>query len=220
MQHGDFEWTFNNAVDDTSYDLNAPLKAAITNYRSSLVGFFGDDFDGNGSGGNGNGDGDDDGGITPPVDNGDYECTFSSDKKPSNSFYTIVGNYSNSKGTATVNGVTYDWCLKMESSTSITFTIKEAMTLYMVVASNTTPNVKINGDKVTSEDDNTISYKLEAGTHVVTKADTHNLFYINLIGQSTGIEDLFGDDNQEDGPIYDLSGRPIMTSLTSYSLMV
>ncbi|KDN55836.1 pectate lyase family protein [Flavobacterium seoulense] len=34
---GDFKWTFNNATDDTSYAVNAPLKAAITNYKSALV---------------------------------------------------------------------------------------------------------------------------------------------------------------------------------------
>jgi pectate lyase len=34
---GDFKWTFNNSVDDTSYLVNDPLKAAITNYVTTLV---------------------------------------------------------------------------------------------------------------------------------------------------------------------------------------
>ncbi len=37
MHNGDFSWTFNNAVDDTSYDVNTALKSALTNYSSSLV---------------------------------------------------------------------------------------------------------------------------------------------------------------------------------------
>ncbi|HOJ65865.1 MAG TPA: T9SS type A sorting domain-containing protein [Paludibacteraceae bacterium] len=34
---GDLKWTFNNAVDDASYDVNTGLKAALTNYSTSLV---------------------------------------------------------------------------------------------------------------------------------------------------------------------------------------
>jgi len=34
---GDLKWTFNNAVDDASYLVNAPLKAALTNYKTTLV---------------------------------------------------------------------------------------------------------------------------------------------------------------------------------------
>lgn len=37
VEGGDFQWTFNNSVDDASYLVNAPLKQAITNYTSSLV---------------------------------------------------------------------------------------------------------------------------------------------------------------------------------------
>jgi pectate lyase len=37
MQGGDFTWTFNNAVDDTSSAVNAPLKAAVVGYKTSLV---------------------------------------------------------------------------------------------------------------------------------------------------------------------------------------
>lgn len=34
---GDFQWTFVDSVDDTSHLVNAPLKAAITNYATSLA---------------------------------------------------------------------------------------------------------------------------------------------------------------------------------------
>ncbi|MBN2236932.1 MAG: T9SS type A sorting domain-containing protein [Bacteroidales bacterium] len=34
---GDFEWTFNNAVDDAAYGVNTALKTALTNYTTKLV---------------------------------------------------------------------------------------------------------------------------------------------------------------------------------------
>ncbi len=41
MQHGDFTWTFNNAIQDANYEVIAELKNAILSYQSTLVGFFG-----------------------------------------------------------------------------------------------------------------------------------------------------------------------------------
>ena len=43
MQHGDFEFAFNNATDDSSYDINTGLKTKMLNYKSSFVGIIGDD---------------------------------------------------------------------------------------------------------------------------------------------------------------------------------
>ncbi len=37
IEGGDFEWTFNNEVDDVSYDVNTALKAALSGYQTSLV---------------------------------------------------------------------------------------------------------------------------------------------------------------------------------------
>lgn len=34
---GDIKWTFNNAVDDAAYLVNAPLKALVTNYATKMV---------------------------------------------------------------------------------------------------------------------------------------------------------------------------------------
>ncbi len=40
LQHGDFKWTFNNAVQDANYNVITELKSAIQSYKSTLVGFF------------------------------------------------------------------------------------------------------------------------------------------------------------------------------------
>lgn len=37
VQGGDFKWTFNNALDDTSYDVIPALKSALTGYKTKLV---------------------------------------------------------------------------------------------------------------------------------------------------------------------------------------
>lgn len=39
-QKGDFTWTFDNATEDANKDVIPGLKTALTNYRSSLLGFF------------------------------------------------------------------------------------------------------------------------------------------------------------------------------------
>ena len=41
MQHGDFQWTFDNSVEDTNDEVIEELKSALNNYESTLVGFFG-----------------------------------------------------------------------------------------------------------------------------------------------------------------------------------
>ena len=179
LQHGDFSFTFTSA-DDTSYDLNSQLVAAIAAYQSSLDSIFGET------------------GTTPPDTStvnppdttqhniGNYECVFTGGQ-PSNSFYTFTGdNYSNSKGTATVNGTTYSWCLKMESATNVSFTTVQPMTLFLAF-DKATANIKIDGTKV-SATNGTISQPLSAGAHTLTKADSNNLYYINLYNDGTALQ--------------------------------
>ena len=40
MNHGDFQWTFNNSTEDSNYEVIDALKAALTNYTPALVGGF------------------------------------------------------------------------------------------------------------------------------------------------------------------------------------
>lgn len=215
--HGDFDWKFDNAVDDASYDVNVPLKNAITNYKGELVGFFDKDAldgaDGNGTGGGDGGDGGDsgDGGgaVTPPSN---YDCFFTHSGKWSNSFYTVNGSTSNSKGSVTYGGTTYTDCLKIESSTNISFTIAEPKTLTLVFDEGKVPDIKINDITVNGTTSNVITYELPAGTHAITKAGTRNLFFMTMTPDaSTGIEDSIYGDNEEDenAPVYDMSGRMV-----------
>ena len=201
MQHGDLQWTFNNAVDDKSYDVNSALKAAVTGYQTSLVGLFTDSGD-QGS------DGEEEGGDTPIIPSDGYDCHFTG-MTPSNSFYTFTScNYSNSKGSATVNGTTYTECLKMEASTQVSFTTAEEMTLTLVFNDGSSPNIKIDGVKVSATSGSIITQTLPAGTHTLTKADQNFLFYITLTSTtSSGIDEVKAD--LRDDAIYDLQGRRV-----------
>ena len=204
MQHGDFKWTYDNSIDDSNYNISNAMKSAIEDYQSTLIGYFGSTEEGED-----NIPGEDEEEPTPDEDtpttpsDGDYSCHFT-DKKPSNDFYSVVGNYSTSKGTATVNGTTYDTCLKMESSTTVTFTISTPMQLTLVFAEGSTPNVKINGNKTASAGGNIIYSNLETGKYVITKADVNNLFYINLSSIGTHIHP---NTYRNNNICYDLSGK-------------
>ena len=92
------------------------------------------------------------------------------------SFYTISGNLSTSKGVVSYEGLTLSQCLKMESSTSITFNAPSAGTLTLVFV-EATPNVKVDGNKI-SGSNGVITVDVSAGSHTITKADTMNLFYM------------------------------------------
>ena len=166
LNHGDFSWDFTGK--DSDYDVDAALKSALQNYKSSLVGVFGDNSSS------------DEGGVETPIE-GTIGCNFQS-KAPSNSSFTVSGNYSDSKGSATVDGVTYTTCLKIESSTSISFTTTEKMKMTLYFGSNDTKcSIKVDGTKVSGDTaTKTLSTEIEAGSHTLTKADSCNLFYIKL----------------------------------------
>ncbi len=185
VQGGDFDWTFTDA-DASSYDVNTALKSALKNYKSSLVSVGGiagattppstEDPDSGNTGDNGNAGGSQNTGTTPPSVEGAVVHNFHESGKASQ-YFTINGNLSTSKGTIEYNGLTLTQCLKMESSTSITFTMAEAGTITLVF--NPSASCKIDGQKYTSTT-NVLVLNLEAGTHVITKADSTNLYYIEI----------------------------------------
>jgi hypothetical protein len=91
----------------------------------------------------------------------------------------VSGNGSNSKGSATIDGVTYTTCLKMESATSIKFTLTSPMVMTLYFADTETASIKINGVKITGTG-STYTTTLEAGDYELTKDKSVNLFGIKL----------------------------------------
>lgn len=95
--------------------------------------------------------------------------------------FSITGNISTSKGSVTVNGVEYTCCLKIESSTNITFTTTSTKILTLVfLGTETGKKIKINDVDYISDSQGWVVTELPAGTHTIKKGDTMNLFYINL----------------------------------------
>lgn len=179
LNHGDLQYTFNNATDDTDYGVNKTLAALIDAYTGYTPSNSGttepvepvvptdptDPTD-----------------PTTPTDSGisaSVLCSFDKNGVPSSNLFTVVGNGSNSKGTATYNGVSYNTCLKMESTTSVKFTLAGDMALTVVFGDTETTSFKLNGNKLTGSA-STYTLDLEAGSYEITKADVRNLFLIEL----------------------------------------
>ena len=179
VQGGDIKWTFTNK-DNSDYDVNAGLKSVLKNYKSSLVsvgGVEGMDTEIPEGGNNGV--------DIPEITNGIVH-NFTTSGTTSD-FFQIEGNLSTSKGTVTYDGLKLTKCLKMESSTKITFTLSKPGTIILVIGgsgSNNEWRVDVDGvDHQNIIPEGAENYmlcivELEAGTHTITKKDQTNLYYI------------------------------------------
>ena len=189
LNHGDFQYSFadNAGDDDDDSEYDSQLGSLLDNYRSSLVSVYGDtSAQGEGGGDNGgdNGGGDngggEQGGDTPqPQPEGTIFCTFDKSGTPSNPFFTVNGNGSDSKGSATIDGQTYTTCLKIESSTSIAFTIDKPMVMTLDFGDTETASIKINNVKIAGTG-STYTTQLDADSYTLTKDKSVNLFGIKL----------------------------------------
>jgi pectate lyase len=116
---------------------------------------------------------------------GDLIQNFTTSGK-SSTFYTITGNLSTSYGNASYGGQTLTQCLKMESSTNISFTTTEPATLTLVFGSSYTGTIKIDGVTY-SPSAGIISTNIAAGMHTIIKGSGSNyLFYMKVVYNSTG----------------------------------
>ena len=205
VQGGDFKWTFTDK-DNTDYEVNSELKAALKSYKSSLVsvggvaenigggsGSQGGDNTGTSGGNTGSGGSDNtgsEGGENQPTVSGAAVHIFEKDGTES-SVFNIKGNLSTSKGTATYNGITYKKCLKVESEgkMTITFTPAEDMTLILVFGTNKKATIKINDEAVDAQvvDDATttaiLTYEVKAGVEykLTRNGVESSLFYMELV---------------------------------------
>ena len=204
LNHGDIDFVIpDETVVTNGHQQPWPALASLLDaYTSGVVKVFGESDaagDGGSTGGGetgGSGEGGSTGGSTggtteggstvTPIE-GTVLVTFT-DSKPSSSIVTVSGNYSTSKGTATIDGTSYSTCVKMESATNISVTVdkKVTMTLYFSSA-DTKTNAKIDGKKpaevnaVIDSTAKTMTVTLDAGSHTITKQDTCNLFGIKLV---------------------------------------
>ena len=191
LNHGDIDFVIpDETVVTNGHQQPWPaLASLLDSYTSGVVKVFGESNaagEGGSTGGGETGGSGDGGGTVTPIE-GTVLVTFT-DSKPSSSIVTVSGNYSTSKGTATIDGTSYSTCVKMESATNISVTVdkKVTMTLYFSSA-DTKTNAKIDGKKpaevnaVIDSTAKTMTVTLDAGSHTITKQDTCNLFGIKLV---------------------------------------
>ncbi len=191
LNHGDIDFVIpDETVVTNGHQQPWPaLASLLDSYTSGVVKVFGESNAAGEGGSTGGGEtgGSGDGGSTVTPIEGTVLVTFT-DSKPSSSIVTVSGNYSTSKGTATIDGTSYSTCVKMESATHISVTVdkKVTMTLYFSSA-DTKTNAKIDGKKpaevnaVIDSTAKTMTVTLDAGSHTITKQDTCNLFGIKLV---------------------------------------
>lgn len=222
MQHGDFQWTFKDS-DDASHDVDSELSSAIANYTNKMVDLYTEPSNTAGEN-SGEGEGDNNEEEQNPSNGNDSNvevegsmiCHFTGRVPSNSSFYQFTScSYSNSKGSATVNGTTYTDCLKMESATEFSFSSTNVGTLTIVFASGETPSLKIDGTNITEMEnikitDNVLTINnLNAGKHTITKANAVNIFYITLsYNEATGLLLLHSADELE-GPFFNSIGQTV-----------
>jgi len=115
---------------------------------------------------------------------GDMVQNFTTSGKTS-TFYTISGNLSTSYGPVSYSGLTLTQCLKMESSTAISFTTTASGTLTLVLSGTTT--VVVDGTARTPSA-GIITLTLAAGTHTIAKGGVNYLFYMSVVYTSTALQ--------------------------------
>lgn len=99
------------------------------------------------------------------------------------SFYSISGNMNATDGSVNYNGLNLTRRLKIESSTSITFSTTTSATLTLVFDSNFTGNIKV--DNISYPASSGIaSISISSGSHTITKDNVANLYYISSIFNS------------------------------------
>ena len=203
LNHGDIDFVIpDETVVTNGHQQPWPaLASLLDSYTSGVVKVFGESnatgeggsTEGGSTGGSGEGGstggstGGTEGGSTVTPIEGTVLVTFTG-SKPSSDIVTVSGNYSTSKGSATIDGTSYSTCVKMESATNISLNVdkKVTMTLYFS-STDTKTNAKIDGKKsaevnaVIDSTAKTMTVTLEAGAHTITKQDTCNLFGIKLV---------------------------------------
>ena len=195
LNHGDIDFVIpDETVETNGHQQPWPaLASLLDSYTSGVVKVFGDSnaageggsTEGGETGGSGSGSGE--GGSTVTPIEGTVLVTFTG-SKPSSDIVTVSGNYSTSKGSATIDGTSYTTCVKMESATNISVTVDKKVSMILCFGSGDTKvNAKIDGksavdvNAVIDTTAKTMTVTLEAGAHTITKQDACNLFGIKLV---------------------------------------
>ncbi|MGN0804438.1 MAG: Ig-like domain-containing protein [Candidatus Coproplasma sp.] len=197
IDHGDFEWTFNNVTDDPYYGVDANLKSALKAYDDVIVkignvatGSSGESGGDSGSTGGDSGStggetggetGGDSGSTTTPVE-GEIIYIPSRDGYTGKDGITLSSQSTSNKASEDIYVLGYNvkakTASKVDSNQHIKLTPSADATLKLYTL---TDNLSVNGVKVTGVDEGdyyVITVSLTAGTaYDITKGDGENALY-------------------------------------------
>ena len=189
-EHGDFQYTFDNATQDKNYDVITDLSNKLKNYtNSALVGIFGDENASSNEHGNEQGgeeQGGEEQGGDEPAPTGTITASF--DGSPSNSMFTVAGDYGDGK--ITYNGDYYKRGVKLNSKGSITFTPTNDYKMTMVLSTaKGGRTVKVNDVETAGGTENTegkyyviTSQNITKGTqYVIKKGDNESILMLIIL---------------------------------------
>jgi pectate lyase len=190
LNHGDIDFVIpDETVVTNGHQQPWPaLASLLDSYTSGVVKVFGESnaaSEGGSTGGSSEGGstgGETGGGTTEPSVpsvEGTVLVTFTG-KVPSSSIVSVTGNYSDSKGQATIDGTTYKICVKMESATSIKLTVDKKVSATFYFGDGEIASMKLDGSKI-SATSSTYTTTLNAGTYEIKKGESVNLFGIKLV---------------------------------------
>ena len=190
LNHGDIDFVIpDETVVTNGHQQPLPaLASLLDSYTSGVVKVFGESNaagEGGSTGGSSEGGstgGETGGGTTEPSVpsvEGTVLVTFTG-KVPSSSIVSVTGNYSDSKGQATIDGTTYKICVKMESATSIKLTVDKKVSATFYFGDGEIASMKLDGSKI-SATGSTYTTTLNAGTYEIKKDKSVNLFGIKLV---------------------------------------
>ena len=103
--------------------------------------------------------------------------TFETGASGNNSYFTVSANLKSGIASKTYDGVTYTAGIKMEKATSITFTAAKQVTV-TVITDTASKKIKIGGTEVTTDSNGVATATVDAGTIVITKGDSMNVYAI------------------------------------------
>lgn len=182
VEGGDFKWHFDQPSDATSNTINEALKLALTNYTSSLLAIQGE--------------------VVPEEEDTPEEefgaliagggmCDLLSLGDDSG-FAITNGSTTNSRGSVTVNEILYNCCMKIGSSTTITFTTTKPARLNMVFNQSDGNTLELNngiGIHAIANGRLLLDLPIPATYTVKRKATESYLFYLSLSEMvSTGVD--------------------------------
>lgn len=101
-------------------------------------------------------------------------------------FYTFTGaNMNSTAGNTTYDGLTLTARMKVESATQIAYTTNQVSTLTLVFDPTFNGKIKFNNVNYTASSGVVTISNIAAGSHLITKGDTTNLFYIKTVYSGT-----------------------------------